>query len=58
VDKRKYPVEPGTEEWEIRAGRFLRSIYHVYACKKCGAPVLDGYCCTYCYSSTPYKEEE
>ena len=30
----------------------------VYPCAKCGHPVLDGYCCTYCGTSNPQEPDE
>ena len=29
----------------------------MYPCKKCGYPVVDGYCCTFCGDNNPFKEE-
>ncbi len=29
-----------------------------YPCKKCGAPVADGWCCQYCGDSKPDVEPE
>jgi hypothetical protein len=30
----------------------------IYPCKKCGAPVAQGYCCTYCRTSNPSLTED
>lgn len=27
-------------------------------CQKCGSPVVDGYCCTFCKDPEPDQEEE
>ena len=41
-------------EWNEAALQLAASFSPpVYACKKCDAPVLDGYCCTYCGTSDP-----
>jgi hypothetical protein len=28
----------------------------MYPCKKCGSPVVKGYCCTFCGDTNPSKE--
>jgi hypothetical protein len=46
------------EEWEQAANRLARSAApEIYYCKKCGAPVLDGYCCTYCGDEDPHSKD-
>jgi hypothetical protein len=49
------PPEPTKEElWNQKATRVA---YHhaptIYECKKCGDPVAEGFCCTYCGNSNP-----
>lgn len=46
-------IEPYTRKWEKMANELARTYQHVIACKDCGHPVLEGYCCTYCGSSSP-----
>jgi len=51
---RKYPHEQYSPEWEIAAGNLARSFApSVRSCRDCGAPVISGYCCTYCRSVNP-----
>ncbi len=30
----------------------------IYRCKRCGYPVISGYCCTHCGDSDPSSNEE
>jgi len=56
MTEKVYPIKSYTEEWDRLARNFAP---HIYACKKCGAPTVQGYCCTYCGSSTPeYPKDE
>ena len=51
---KKYPHEYGSEEWHRDAGREAISFCPgVKPCRDCGAPVIRGYCCTYCRSVNP-----
>jgi len=42
------------EEWTNLAYQLARSFApRIYACKKCGYPVVDGYCCYECGDTNP-----
>lgn len=46
-------IKPYTRKWEKMANELARAYQTIIACKDCGHPVLEGYCCTYCGSSSP-----
>ena len=46
-------IEPYTVKWEKLADNLARSLHYIRPCKHCGYPVLDGYCCGTCKSTTP-----
>jgi len=51
-------VKPHTLVWERKANWLARSFAPpIFACKKCGNPVVQGYCCIYCGDSDPESEE-
>ena len=52
-------MKPYTRRWERLANAEARSFAPtIYACRKCGYPVVTGYCCTNCRDVNPsYKEE-
>jgi hypothetical protein len=58
----KYPHKPHSKEWEADAFSILRGYApSIYPCKKCGGPVVSGYCCGWCGDSSPsmtFEEEE
>jgi hypothetical protein len=42
------------EEWdELTTQLRLQNAPPAYACKKCGYPVIEGCCCTYCWDTNP-----
>lgn len=46
-------------EWERIANSIARDwTPTIYACMKCGWPVVTGYCCNYCKDSNPSAEEK
>ncbi len=50
----QYPHERYSDEWDAAAGRLAISFSPgVKPCRDCGAPVVRGYCCTYCGSEEP-----
>ena len=52
-----YFLDPETEDWNRAAVQLQISVApRVYKCKKCNAPVLEGYCCGYCGSRNPYDD--
>jgi hypothetical protein len=52
-------IEPYTPRWEKEANRLARDYCpSILACKKCGHPVIDGYCCDSCGTNEPYLEEK
>lgn len=46
-------MEPYTARWHKMAYELLATYHMIFDCKKCGGPVLDGYCCTRCGASEP-----
>jgi hypothetical protein len=47
---------PTVDEYEQRRISMLLSYApRTYPCKKCGWPVIDGYCCNTCGDSAPYE---
>ena len=47
-------TEPYTQKWERKADKLARSFAPpIYPCKKCGNPVIQGYCCTFCKDANP-----
>lgn len=52
-------MKPYDDEWYIEAGRLARNYCPtIFACKKCGMPCVNGYCCTYCGDSNPSETKE
>lgn len=53
--KEKIKKFNGTQnDWDKMALELRLSLApEVYACKKCGYPVIEGYCCTHCQTSSP-----
>lgn len=51
---KRYPLKPYSRAWNKEALE-KRLLYapHVYDCMHCGAPVIEGYYCTYCSSENP-----
>jgi hypothetical protein len=46
------------EQWEEEADELARDFCpSIYPCKKCGHPIISGYCCTFCGDSNPNEEE-
>lgn len=57
--KKKYEYETFSREWELEASALARAYCPpIYDCKKCGYPVISGYCCTYCGDSDPEHKED
>jgi len=51
--------EPYSPSWERAANRLARSFSPgIHPCKKCGYPVIHGYCCTGCGDTNPSSREE
>jgi len=50
--KLKY-MESNTHEWERLANNLARSWVPINACRNCGRPVVEGYCCGFCKSENP-----
>ena len=49
---------PYSEEWEKKANAEARCFCpDIYPCKKCGYPVISGYCCSGCLTSDPQEKE-
>lgn len=58
MNKKMKKVKPYTKSWYDKALQLLKDyVPGLYACKKCGNPVISGYCCTYCGDSAPYEDE-
>lgn len=52
--KKTRKVIPFTKKWEKEADQLARSwCWNIRPCRKCGHPVHDGYCCSFCGSDTP-----
>ena len=50
----KYPHERYSDEWDRAAGRLAMSFCPgIKECRDCGAPCINGYCCTFCGSQHP-----
>ncbi len=50
----KYPYKPYSPLWERAASNEARNFAPtIKPCADCGAPTVDGYCCTFCGSSEP-----
>lgn len=53
TDKEKV-APPTPKQYERRRNQILLDYApSIYACKKCGWPVIDGYCCHTCGDSNP-----
>lgn len=51
-------IKPHTARWERLADALARDYApRIYPCGKCGYPVVEGYCCTACGDSAPYKSK-
>ena len=46
-----------TEYQKAKAEVALDYAPEIYPCRKCGWPVLSGYCCTYCEDTDPSEKE-
>jgi len=46
-------IKSDTPHWERLANALARESILIIACKHCGYPCVDGYCCNTCGSSTP-----
>jgi len=54
TDKKPERMDPDSLEWEARANRLARDYCPtIHPCRDCGAPVVKGYCCQRCGSSSP-----
>jgi hypothetical protein len=52
-------IKPYTQYWERLANNMARSFCpNIYACAKCGNPVVSGYCCTGCGTGDPRSAQE
>lgn len=52
--KRTRPEPPTPEQYQrAKINKALSYAPHIHACKKCGWPVIYGYCCTYCGDDNP-----
>lgn len=48
-------IKPFTRKWEKLANELARSYCpEIIDCKKCGHPVIKGYCCGFCMTDSPY----
>ncbi len=43
--------------WKLAGRLAIDFTPGIYRCKKCGYPVIDGYCCTHCGDSDPSSIE-
>jgi hypothetical protein len=58
IDTAKKIPKPYSKEWERLADDMARDFAPViYPCKKCGYPVVKGYCCDGCGDTRPSLEE-
>jgi hypothetical protein len=49
-----YPHERYSDEWDRAAGRLAMAYCPgIEECLDCGAPCIDGHCCTFCGSVNP-----
>lgn len=46
-------INPYTPKWEKLANQLARTWVIIRPCRKCGYPVIDGYCCGTCGSNEP-----
>ena len=59
MTKKKIAPPKDQDEIEDAANVIARGFCpRIYACKKCGWPVVDGYCCGTCGDSNPSEEVE
>ena len=50
-------MTPYTPRWRALERQILSHFApHIYPCQHCGAPVADGYCCTFCRSDDPRSD--
>lgn len=57
-NKKINKIEPYTDEWyEERSAVACNFCPPIYPCKKCGHPVVLGYCCEFCGTGSPSEEE-
>ncbi len=50
---------PTTKQYDTAAiHQALVYAPRIYECQKCGWPVVEGYCCSYCGNSNPSSKEE
>lgn len=58
-EKKITKIEPYSDIYYRRLNQVARDFCpRIYPCKKCGSPVADGYCCTYCGDNDPSTEEK
>lgn len=51
-------IDPNSEEYKNKRYSLMKDFCPpIYPCKKCGHPVVKGYCCTTCRTSTPDQTE-
>lgn len=55
--KVKYTKLSDERFWKLAGNLAIGAVPNIYRCKKCGYPVIDGYCCTYCGDSSPSSNE-
>ena len=54
MKKKIVKVELNEKEWNEEAGQVARDFCPpIYPCAKCGHPVVNGYCCTFCGEVDP-----
>lgn len=51
--KKVQKIDPNTTAWDKLANGLARSLVPIKPCKECGYPVVDGYCCGACGSTSP-----
>lgn len=53
-DKKVKKIKPYTKRWYNLASQVATNFCPtIYPCKKCGHPVIQGYCCIFCYDTNP-----
>jgi hypothetical protein len=57
--QKRYRYKYGTPAWEREANAMARGwAPNIHACKKCGSPCFNGYCCPYCQDNNPTDPPE
>ncbi len=54
----KYTNLSDTEFWRLAGILALGAVASIYRCKKCGYPVIHGYCCEHCGDVNPSEKDE